>query len=137
VLNSLLVAKLLEQFVDVRQMVGGHVLDEGPVEFIIANAAIDPAEENDELHQRRHCERPPIGVDDFVHGKECERPETIRHVVASGRYHETFCKSEVCTLRNRPNCEAEANIWKCHRLNNTLVIAPLNGCFFSVKRDNF
>ena len=42
--NSLLVADFFEAFVDVREMVGGHVLYEGAHEFFIANAAIEPAQ---------------------------------------------------------------------------------------------
>jgi len=84
VLNSLPVAKLLEQFIDVWQVVRGHVLYEIPIELVITNAAINPAEENDKLHQGRQRERPPVGIDASVHGRDCERPKNYRTRFDSG-----------------------------------------------------
>lgn len=43
VFNSLLVADFLKQLIDVREVVGGHVLHESARELFIANAAIEPA----------------------------------------------------------------------------------------------
>lgn len=47
--NSLLVADFLEQFVNVREMVGGHILDESAGNFFVANAAVEPAKKEHEL----------------------------------------------------------------------------------------
>src|ERR1700744_4579102 len=64
-------------------MVGGHVFDEGACELVIANAAVNPAQKNDELHQRRDGERPGVGFEEFEelgHGvpKDTERNEARR-----------------------------------------------------------
>src|ERR1700744_1232377 len=64
-------------------MVGGHVFDEGACELVIANAAVDPAQKNDELHQRRDGERPGVGFEEFEelgHGvpEDTERNEARR-----------------------------------------------------------
>lgn len=53
-----------------RQMVRGHVLEKGAREFVVADAAIEPAREQHELNRERQCERPPIGVEEIAHGKE-------------------------------------------------------------------
>ena len=66
-----------------REMARGHVFDEGAHEFVVANAAIDPAEENDELHDRRDGERPGVRFEEFKelgHGvpEDTERNEARR-----------------------------------------------------------
>lgn len=43
--NSLLLAELQQEVVDVRQVVGGHVVDEEAQDFVVADAPIDPAHE--------------------------------------------------------------------------------------------
>ena len=48
--NSLLGCDFLQCVVDVRQMIGGNVADESPRDFVIADAAMQPAQEQDELH---------------------------------------------------------------------------------------
>lgn len=42
-LDPLLIAQFLEQVVNVRQMVGGHILHEDAHDFLVADAAIHPA----------------------------------------------------------------------------------------------
>jgi len=49
----------------VREVVCGHVFDEGACELVVANAAVDPAQEDDELHQRREGERPGVRFEEF------------------------------------------------------------------------
>ena len=44
-LDSLPVAHFVEQIVDVRQMVRGHVLNERAHEFVVADAAVEPSHE--------------------------------------------------------------------------------------------
>src|SRR6267378_5758017 len=50
-LNSLLHGDFLQRVVDVWQMVGGNVAHEGAGDFIVAHAAMQPAQEDDELHE--------------------------------------------------------------------------------------
>ena len=38
--NSLLLAKAAKRFVNVREMIRGHVLDKDALEFVVANAAV-------------------------------------------------------------------------------------------------
>src|ERR1700675_57448 len=52
-LDSLLVAQLHEQIVDVRQVVGRHVLDEDAVHFLVAEAAVEPGHKQHELRGKR------------------------------------------------------------------------------------
>lgn len=66
-LDSLLVAEFLEQQVDVRKVVGGHVLYEDAHDFFVADAAIDPTQEKDQMHKRSQGNSPPIGFDEFTH----------------------------------------------------------------------
>ena len=42
-----------ERVVHVRQVAGGHVVDEGALDFVIAHAAMQPAQEDDELREQR------------------------------------------------------------------------------------
>ena len=49
--NSLLRGDFLQRGVDVRQMIGGDVVYEGAVDFFVAHAAMEPAQEDDELHE--------------------------------------------------------------------------------------
>lgn len=69
-LDALLVAKHLEEFVNVREMVGGHIVNEGASEFLVANVAIEPAQEKYQLDDGRDAECPPGGIDESVHGVE-------------------------------------------------------------------
>src|SRR5271165_6938546 len=48
--DSLLLGDALQSAVDVREVVEGYVADEGAVDFVIAHAAVQPAQEEDELH---------------------------------------------------------------------------------------
>jgi hypothetical protein len=48
-LNSLPRGDLLKRVVDVRQMIDGDVMDKGVRDFILAHAAMQPAEEEYEL----------------------------------------------------------------------------------------
>ena len=51
-----------------REMVGGHVVDEGAGEFFAANVAIEPAQKKCELHDGRETECPPGWILEDVHG---------------------------------------------------------------------
>jgi hypothetical protein len=42
--------------VNVREMVGGHVTQKGAVNFIVAQAAMQPTDEQGELHQDGRCD---------------------------------------------------------------------------------
>lgn len=48
--NSLLCCDLAQRGINVRKMVGGNVADEGAIDFVVAHAAMQPAEEDDELY---------------------------------------------------------------------------------------
>jgi len=48
--NSLLLGNGAECIVDVRQVICGNVVDEGAMDFVVAKAAMKPAQEHDELH---------------------------------------------------------------------------------------
>lgn len=60
-------AHLLEQPVDLRQVVRGHILDKRTGHFLIANAPVEPAQEQGELHQGCQGEHPPVRIDWFAH----------------------------------------------------------------------
>jgi hypothetical protein len=47
--NSLLRSNLLERAVDVRKMIRGNVAHEGTGDFVIAHAAMQPAQEQEKL----------------------------------------------------------------------------------------
>lgn len=48
--DSLPRGDFVERVVDVRQMIGGDVVDEGTRDFVVAHAAMQPAQKQDELH---------------------------------------------------------------------------------------
>src|SRR6267143_7207064 len=48
--NSLLGGDFLQRVVDVRQMIRGDIANKGAGDFVIAHAAVQPAEEQDKLH---------------------------------------------------------------------------------------
>ena len=48
--NSLLGGDFLQRVVDVRQMIGGDVAHEGARDFVVAHAAMQPAQEQNKLH---------------------------------------------------------------------------------------
>src|SRR5229473_3909740 len=50
-LNSLLCGDFLQRGVDVRQMISGDVAHEGARDFVVAHAAVHPAQEDYELHR--------------------------------------------------------------------------------------
>ena len=57
------------------KVAGGHVLDENLQEFVVADAAIEPAHEERELDDDGEADRPPIGFEHF----DCVHDEgTIR-----------------------------------------------------------
>ena len=97
--DSLLVAEFFEQVVHVREVAGGHVFDEGAHELVVANAAVDPAEKNDELHQRRDGERPGVRFEEF---------EKLGHVV-------TVVRSERSARRENQNEMHISARRKCER----------------------
>ena len=49
-INSLLHGDFLQRVVNMRQMIGGDVAHEGAGDFFVAHAAMQPAQEDDELH---------------------------------------------------------------------------------------
>src|SRR5260370_40866603 len=62
-LNSLLCGDFLQRVVDVRQMIGGDVAHEGAGDFVVAHAAVQPAQEDDELYEDsdKRCEPAHVG----------------------------------------------------------------------------
>ncbi len=50
-----------------REMVGGHVVDEGAGEFFAANVAIEPTQEKYQLNDGREAECPPGWILEDVH----------------------------------------------------------------------
>ncbi len=52
--NSLLGGDFLQRAVNVGQMVCGDVAHEGAGDFVVAHAAVQPAEKQDKLHKHRH-----------------------------------------------------------------------------------
>ena len=59
-LNSLLLAKPLERFVDVRQVVCRHVVHKCARDLVTSHSSIEPAKEQDELHQHYKAGCPPM-----------------------------------------------------------------------------
>lgn len=53
--NSLLLGDLAQRGVDVRQMVERDVADERAIDFVVAHAPVQPAEEQRELHEDGNC----------------------------------------------------------------------------------
>lgn len=51
--NSLPRGDFVQRVVNVRQMIGGDVADEGAHDFVVAHAAMQPAQEQNELHADR------------------------------------------------------------------------------------
>jgi len=51
--NSLLFGDGAERIVDVRQVICGNVVDEGAMDFVVAKAAMQPAQKHDELYADR------------------------------------------------------------------------------------
>src|SRR6266852_8494027 len=77
--NSLLRGDFLQRVVDVRQMIGGDVAHEGAGDFVVAHAAMQPAQEDDELHRDRNkrCEPAHAGTPAGArneHWNRLERP---------------------------------------------------------------
>ena len=70
--NSLLLAKLDQQLVNVGQMVGGHVVNKSAIELVIANAAVEPAQEQGELDYAAEDQGQPIGIGKFSHRLKTE-----------------------------------------------------------------
>jgi len=48
--NSLLRGDFVERVVNVRQVIGGDIADEGARDFVISHAAMQPAQKQNELH---------------------------------------------------------------------------------------
>src|SRR5271156_136763 len=71
VLNSLLVADSRKQVVDVRQMAGGHIFDEDAHDFVVAHAPVNPAQEQDELHEGGDRKCGPMRIDKVSDHFEC------------------------------------------------------------------
>lgn len=67
--NSLLVADLFEQFIDVRKVMRGHVLYEGAHELFVADTPIEPAHKQYELYDRSNTEGPPMSIWKRVHAR--------------------------------------------------------------------
>lgn len=65
--DSLLVAKLFQAFVDMRQVVRRHVVDEVARNLVVANAAVEPAHENREVRDRGKGEGAPVRVEKCLH----------------------------------------------------------------------
>src|SRR5579885_2930993 len=55
--DSLLFGDLAERGINVRQVICGDVADEGAREFVVAHAAVQPAEKERELHEARSGSR--------------------------------------------------------------------------------
>jgi len=53
--NSLLLADGLQSAVNVRDVDEREVADEGAIDFVVAHAAVQPAEKQDELHAGGGC----------------------------------------------------------------------------------
>ena len=49
-IDSLFGAQAFEELVDVREMIARHVFDKHARDFVVADAPINPAQEQDELH---------------------------------------------------------------------------------------
>lgn len=65
--NSLLVADLFEQLINVREVMRGHVLYECAHEFFVADTPIEPAHKQYELYDRSNAEGPPMRISKSVH----------------------------------------------------------------------
>ena len=53
---------LAQRVVEMRKMIDGHVANEGAANFIVAGAAMQPAEEKEKLDARGKADHDPVGV---------------------------------------------------------------------------
>jgi hypothetical protein len=56
---------LAQGVVEVREVVDGHVTNEGSANFVVARAAVQPAEEEKHLQERGEGDDDPVGIHDF------------------------------------------------------------------------
>jgi hypothetical protein len=51
--------------VEVREVIDGHVTNEGSANFVVARAAVQPAEEEKHLQERGEGDDDPVGIHGF------------------------------------------------------------------------
>ena len=56
---------LAQGVIEVREVVDGHVANEGAANFVVARAAMQPAEEEEKLEARGEGDDDPVGVHGF------------------------------------------------------------------------
>src|SRR5260370_34576317 len=109
-LNSLLGGDFLQRVVDVRQMIGGDVAHEGAGDFVVAHAAVQPAQEDDELHRDRNkrCEPAHAGTPAGArneHWNRLERPSRGIDGHSERRKLWTICYALFADGRVSSRCE--------------------------------
>jgi len=61
-LNAELAGDLAQRVIQVREMIDGHVANEGAANFVVARAPVQPAEEEKELKTCRETDNDPVGI---------------------------------------------------------------------------
>ena len=61
-LDAELAGNLTQRVIEVRKVVDGHVANEGAANFVVAGAAVQPAEKEEQLQARRKANDDPIEV---------------------------------------------------------------------------
>jgi hypothetical protein len=72
-LQSEVTSDLSQRVVEVREMIQGHVANEGAADFVVAGAAMKPANEHGELRERGKGDNDPVRVHEGVKTRELGR----------------------------------------------------------------
>ena len=70
---------LAQGVIEVREVVDGHVANEGAANFVVAGAAVQPAEEEEQLEARGEADDDPVGI----HGGLLHRLFTLSEMKGS------------------------------------------------------
>src|SRR3972149_11459483 len=54
-----------QRVIDVRQMIDGHIADKGALDFLVAQAAMQPAQKHDQLREQGEGDDQPVGIHGF------------------------------------------------------------------------
>ena len=61
-LDAVVSGELTERVVNVRKVIEGHVANEGAANFVVAGAAVQPAEKDEKLKARGNADDDPIRI---------------------------------------------------------------------------
>jgi hypothetical protein len=68
---------LSQGVIEVREVVDGHVANEGTANFVVAGAAVQPAKEEEKLEERGEGNDDPVGV----HRREWNRLQSVGFLI--------------------------------------------------------